>query len=398
MDNYDFKGKVTLVRIDLNVPVDDNGKIKDHLRFKEHSVTIRELVEKKAKIVIISHQGRPGEKDFLDLKQHARILSKHVKKPIKFIPDITGPKAIKAMTSMKQGEIIMLDNVRKDPDEMKEVSIEEHMASNLIQTLSYYTNIFILDAFSVAHRAHATVIGFANIIPCVAGRSMQNAVERLDVIKQHAVPPNIFILGGGKPEDCLTIMEHMLPKGEMDNALTCGAIGELFLMAQEYDLGKKTVEKHRDHGWLEYFDRVKTLYEKYGKKITTPVDLAVCVRGRRKEISLTEVPTQYEVLDIGTSTYNRYGKEIRNGGTVVFKGPAGVFEKKGFEEGTKALFKAVTETAGNSLVGGGHTIKAMTALRVKPEQFNYVCLGGGSLVYFLSGKEMPGLMILLGKH
>ena len=396
MDNYDFKGKVTLLRIDVNVRVDGKGKIKDHLRFREHAKTIRELSDKKAKVVVISHQGRPGQGDFIDLRQHAKMLSKHSGKSVAFVPDIIGPKAVKAITGMKQGDVIMLDNIRKHPDENIERTSADHMKSSLIQTLAYYGNIFVLDALSVSHRSHATVVGFYNIIPCVAGRVMQGDLAHLEEIRRHAVPPNIFVLGGGKPEDCLEIMEHMLPKGEMDNVLTCGSLGELFLMVQGHELGKKTVDKHMQNGWLEFYDRTKALHQRYGSKITTPVDLAVSVRGKRKEISLTELPANHMVMDIGSRTYKRYGKEIRNGGTVVHKGPAGMYEEDGFGDGSRMIFKAITETAGHSFVGGGDTIDAMESLKIDAKKFDYVCLGGGALVNYLSGKELPGLKVLYG--
>ncbi len=397
MDNYDFKGKVTLVRIDVNVPVSTNGKIREHPRFESHAETIKELIKKKAKIVLISHQGRPGAKDFIDLKQHARLLSKYVGKKIVFVPDIRGEKAIKAIKGLRQGDVIMLDNIRKDPYEMLEKSPEEHAKSPLIQTLAYYGNLFVLDAFSVSHRSHATVVGFYHILPCIAGRAMEKAVTYLDEIKKHAVPPNIFVLGGGKPDDVFALMEYMMPKGEMDAVLSCGVPGELFLMAQGYELGKKTFKKHEEGGWMQYLERAEKLYGRFGDKIRTPVDLAISVRGRRKEISLTELPTNYMIMDIGTRTYKRYAKEINNAGTVVVKGPAGIYENKGFEVGTRELLKAAANTAGHSFIGGGNTIEALKMLKFNIKQFNYVCMGGGALVHYLSGRELPGLRILYAR-
>ena len=395
LDDFDVKDKTVLVRVDFNSPVDpETKKVLSDTRIRAHGeTTIKELAEKGAKVVILAHQGRPGEPDFISLEQHAEILSKILGKPVKFVDDVYGEKAQKAIRELKSGEILVLDNVRKFPGERKKATPEEHSKSELVMNLAPLADIFVNDAFAAAHRAHASIVGFTVLLPSAAGRIMERELKALSKVLENPEKPCVYILGGAKADDSLQISKYVLDNNIADHVLTGGITGHLFLVARGYDLGKPNMELLEKKELMGLVPGIKELMEKYPGKIETPVDLAVEVEGKRKEITVEELPTEHPIYDIGTKTIEKYSQIISNAKSIVFSGPPGVYEKEEFLKGTKGLFEAIASSNAFSLVGGGHSVAAVHSLGLA-DKMSYISTAGGALIEFLMGKELPGVAAL----
>jgi len=395
LDDFDVKDKTVLVRVDFNSPVDpETKKVLSDTRIRAHGeTTIKELAGKGAKVVILAHQGRPGEPDFISLEQHAQILGNILGKPVKFVDDVYGEKAQNAIKELKSGEILVLDNVRKFPGETKKASPEEHSKSELVMNLAPLADLFVNDAFAAAHRAHASIVGFTVLLPSAAGRIMERELKALSRVLENPEKPCIFILGGAKADDSLQISKYVLDNNIADYVLTGGITGHLFLAAKGYNLGKPNMELLEKKELMGLIPGIKELMEKYPGKIETPVDLAIEVDGKRKEIAVEELPTEYPIYDIGTKTIERYSKIISTAKSIVFSGPPGVYEKEEFVKGTKGLFEAIANSSAFSLVGGGHSVAAVHELGLA-DKMGYISTAGGALIEFLMGKELPGVAAL----
>jgi len=211
IDDLNFKDKVALVRVDFNSPIDTNKKkILEDTRIRVHGeTTIKELSQKGAKVVILAHQGRPGEPDFIPLEQHAKALSRILGKPVKYVNDLFGKKAQDAIKSLKSGEILVLENVRTFPNEQKKGSPEQHAKSELVKKLAPFVDVFVSDAFAAAHRAHVSIVGFTAVLPSVAGRIMERELKALSKAVEKPEKPCIYILGGAKADDALKISQYV---------------------------------------------------------------------------------------------------------------------------------------------------------------------------------------------
>jgi phosphoglycerate kinase len=395
LDDFNVKDKVVFVRVDFNSPVDPQTKrILDDTRIRAHGeTTIKELSEKGAKVVILAHQGRPGDPDFISLEQHAQILSRVLGKSVKFVNDIYGEKARNAIKELKGGEILVLDNVRNFPRETKEASPEEHSKSELVTNLAPLADLFVNDAFAAAHRSHASIVGFTVLLPSAAGRIMENELNALSKVLENPEKPCVYILGGAKADDSLRISKHVLDNNVADYVLTAGITGHLFLVAKGYDIGKPNMELLEKNKLLGLVPGINELMSKYPERIEVPMDLAIEVEGKRKEITLKELPTDYPIYDIGTKTIKRYAKIILGAKSIVFSGPPGVFEKEEFKKGTKSLFEAIASSKAFSLIGGGHSIAAVQSLGLA-HKMSYISTAGGALIEFLMGRKLPGVVAL----
>jgi len=395
IDDFDFKGKTALVRVDFNSPVDpETKKVLDDTRIKAHGeTTIKELAKKGAKVVILAHQGRPGDPDFTPLKQHAQILGKILGKPIKYVDDVFGEKAQKAIKELKNGEILVLENVRTFPDEQKKGTPEDHAKTAFVKKLAPLADVFVSDAFAAAHRAHVSIVGFTAVLPSVAGRIMERELKALGRVLQAPEKPCIYILGGAKADDSLKISQYVLKNKIADHVLTGGVTGHLFLAAKGVDLGKSNIEFLEKKELMGLMSGIKDLMKAYPGKVEVPVDLAVDVKGKRKEMPATDLPTDYPIYDIGKNTVKKYSDLVRGAKSIVISGPMGVFENKEFAEGTKKLFEAIASSKAFSLVGGGHTIAAVEELGLA-KKMGYVSTAGGALIEFLMGEQLPGVVAL----
>lgn len=390
------KDKTILLRVDINVPYDEKtGKICDSDRLKEHAKTIKELSDNGAKLVVLSHQGRKGDPDFINLDQHAELLKKHVGKDVKFVDDIIGDKAKEAIKSLRSGEILLLNNVRFLEDETLEKIPEDHKNSAIVRELSPFADIFINDAFSAAHRAHASIVGFTATLLSYAGRIMATEVEKLESVltTMKISKRDTFVIGGAKPKEPLDVISHMLNKGTLEKVLVSGIVGNLFLMAKGHKLGA-TEDYIKEKKYIEFLPRAKELLEKYNDKIEVPIDVAIKVDGKRAEIPVEALPVNHAIFDIGNRTIKKYSEIIKDSVTLGLKGPTGRYEEDGFDIGTKQILEAVAESKGITLVGGGHTLEALDKFKIDRTKYTHVSLGGGALIEFLSGKPMPGIEAL----
>ena len=395
LDDFDVKDKVVLVRVDFNSPVDpQTKKIIDDTRIRAHGeTTIKELSERGAKVVVLAHQGRPGDPDFISLEQHAQILGRILGKPVKFVDDVYGERAKNAIRGLKSGEILVLDNVRNFPREAKDAPPEEHAKSDLVANLAPLADLFVNDAFAAAHRSHASIVGFTVLLPSAAGRIMEKELKALSRVMESPEKPCIYILGGAKADDSLRISKYVLDNNIADHVLTAGITGHLFLVARGYDLGKPNMELLEKNKLLDLVPGIKELMDKYPGRIEAPVDLAIEVEGKRKEISVEELPTNYPIYDIGERAIKRYTELIMKAKSIVFSGPPGVFEREEFRKGTKALFEAIASSKAFSLIGGGHSIAAVQSLGLA-DKMGYISTAGGALIEFLMGRKLPGVVAL----
>jgi len=398
LDDVKIRGKTVLLRVDINSPYNKKTKkIEISDRLIETAKTIKELSKRGAKVVILAHQGRKGDPDFLPLKQHSRLLTKYVGKRVGYVNDIIGKKAVNKTKALKKGQIILLDNVRFLEEEVKNKSSKEHSKSQLVQTLSPLADVFVNDAFSAAHRSHASIVGFTHVLPSVAGRNMEKEIKSIKKIitKMKISKHDTFVLGGAKPVEPLNVMEHMLNNRTLERVLVSGVIGELFLIVNSYKLGKVNVNFLKKNGYLDYLPQVKKVWKRHKKKIEIPSDIAVETNKKRKEFTIDELPVNSQILDIGVKTCVKFVGIINESRSIAMKGPTGVYEKDDFNLGTRIILESIANSEGFSLVGGGHTLSALNKFKIDKNRFSHVSLGGGALITHLSGGRMPGIETLM---
>ena len=395
LDDVAVEGKTVLVRVDFNSPIDtETKKILDETRIRTHGeTTIKELVQKGAKVVILAHQGRPGEPDFIPLEQHAEILSKVLGKRIKYTNGIFGEKVESAIRELENGEVLVLENVRTFADERKKGTPEEHARTEMVVKLAPLVDLFVNDAFAAAHRAHVSIVGFTAVLPSVAGRIMERELESLRRVLESPEKPCVFVLGGAKADDALEISKYVLDNGIADFVLTGGVAGHVFLVARGFDLGEANMDFLERKELLGFVPGVRELMQRYPDEIKVPLDVAVEVDGKRKEISVDELPTDYPMFDIGAITVESYGRVIRGAKSIVVSGPMGVYENSEFIYGTKGIFGEVADSQEFSLAGGGHTVAALQELGLS-DKISYISTAGGALIEFLMGKKLPGVVAL----
>ncbi len=395
LDDVKVKDKVVLVRVDFNSPVDpETKKVLDDTRIRTHGeTTIKELMEKGAKVVVLAHQGRQGDPDFIPLKQHAEILGRVLGRPVKYVDDIFGEKAQRTIKELKSGEVLVLENVRTFAAETNKGTPEEHAKTELVSKLAPLADLFVNDAFAAAHRAHVSIVGFTAVLPSVAGRIMEKELKSLRKVLENPEKPCIYILGGAKADDSLKISKYVLDNDIADYVLTGGVVGHVFLAAKGFDLGKPNMNFLQKKELIGLVPGIKELMTKHPDKIKVPADIALEVNKKRKEISVSKLPTDYLMFDIGAETVRNYGEIIRKAKSIVISGPMGVFENSEFVYGTKRIFAEVANSKAFSLAGGGHTIAALEELGLA-KKISYVSTAGGALIEFLMGEKLPGVVAL----
>ena len=298
-----MEGKVCLTRVDFNSPLDENNNLLDDTRIKAHAKTIKHIADNKGKVVVIAHQGRPGSSDFTKLEAHAESLQKILGNNynVSYTPYTHGPEVEALIKSLDLGNILVLENVRMVENEMKKKSAEEHANDPYIKSLAKVGNIFVNDAFSAAHRSHASLVGFTVLMPSVAGLIMEREVVNLQRVVDNPEKPCVFILGGIKPEDSFKVAEYVLENDITDSVLTGGAISQLLLIAMNKSLGKPSMNFLEKKKLLQYLETAKKLSDRFGKQIKTQTDFAVD-EGGRKVYSLEDLPLNAPILDIGDQT------------------------------------------------------------------------------------------------
>jgi len=390
LDDFVLKGKLVGVRVDFNSPL-INGKITLNDRIKSHLETIKELQSKGARVVVLAHQGRKGGKDFTSLRLHYELIKNKVKN-LKFIPEVYSEKVLKEMSKLKEGEILILENLRTLDDELHPES-KNNKIKKLIETFDYY----VLDAFSVAHRNQSSIV-FSNKIPVLAGKVMEKELRGLGFINDLTKKPFIYLFGGAKPDDLILLVEKGLKENKVNYVLTGGVIGEIFLYLKGYYLGKK-LDFLKEKGFLNIEDKAKELLKKYKDKIITPLDVAIFDGKKRVEIKVSDMKKgnvlleRYLTEDIGKRTVLFYKNYLKHVNTIYFKGPPGNFEEKPFEYGTRKLLTILENLDSFRFLGGGHSLTALN-MYADAKKFSYVSLAGGALVHFLLGEKLPGILNL----
>jgi len=369
LDDFNFKGKKVLLRCDLNSPV-KNGRVVDNDRIKESAKTIKELKRKGARVVIIAHQSRPGKKDFLSLKGHAKLLNKYVK--VGFVHGFNTSKAMKAIGKLKNGGALLLENVRNLKEEFN-----PNVNGKMVRAFRDF-DIYINDAFSVSHRKQTSVVSFPKVMDSGIGRLMELELGHLSKVRSGE---SLFILAGAKPEENMVLLK------KNKRVLACGLFGQLCLIAKGYDLGKQRKVLKDD---LKLIPKLRRIV----KSLKTPLDLAVRIGGKRKEIELEDFPSKHEIFDIGPRTVKHYVSEIRKAKTIFMKGTAGYCEEAQFCYGTRELLKAIASSKGFSVLGGGHLSAALKKMKINKKKFGYVSLAGGALERYVAGEKLPGLEVL----
>ncbi len=390
LDDIDYSGKRILMRIDINAPIFE-GEILDTARFKSHIPTIRELED--SALVLIAHQSRPGKTDFTDLSNHAEVLSKLLERDVKYVDELFSECAIRAISTMKKGDVTILENVRFYSEEDLKKTPEEHSRSHIVSKLYRHFDMYVNDAFSASHRSHASLVGFPVVLPSVVGRLVEKEVSALSkALKSDG--RKVFVLGGAKINDSVKVMKNVLERGIADRVFLTGVVANYFLMLNGVQMGEWCRRVVEDN--MEGVDDRETrkLYEKYSEKIFLPVDFGIEVEGERIDVGIEELGEIENpvIKDIGRETVKLYYGDIGESDVAVINGPAGVFEEEEFSYGTFEILRAVS-SAGFSVVGGGHISSAARILGLD-ERFDHISTGGGASIRFLSGEKLPALEVI----
>ncbi|MEM1927765.1 MAG: phosphoglycerate kinase [Acidilobaceae archaeon] len=391
LDNVEVRKRRVLLRVDFNSPIDPNtGEILDYTRIKAHKETIEELLEKEAALVIVSHQGRPFDKDFTSLRQHSRALSKVLNREVLFVEDICFESAIKAIESLRPGEVLVLENVRLLAEEIIEEAPEHHARSYFVSKLSRYFSLFVNDAFSACHRSQASLVGFPIALPSVAGRLMEKELKALSKAIEAENRPRVFVLGGSKVDDALKAIDKMLSRGIADIVLTTGVTALVLLASANLIPPSIAPKQARDEGLVSLS---RQILQKHADRIFTPTDFMVASRDSAEVETLEKLSGPPK--DIGPETIQRYSAFLDRAGLIVMKGPAGVIEDPRFRRGTEELVMRALRSRAYTIFGGGHLISVVESMpETLRERAGHLSTAGGALLYAFSGEKLPCLEAL----
>jgi len=388
LDQIQSAGKTVLLRLDLNSPIDPaTNLILDDKRFREHIPTI--LALEKSRVVVVTHQSRPGKKDFTTLEAHAEKLAQLIQRPVTYVDDIFGHCARDAIRAMRIGDVLMLENVRFSAEENLKLKPEDAVKTHLVRKLAQMGDLFVNDAFGTAHRSQPTMVGLPLAMRSVAGLLMEKEVTTLSRVFDDAPGPVFMVLGGTKVDDSMDVAEHMLSKKIADRVLVTGVVANVFLMAMERDIGRPSSQLLAQLGYDGEIEHARTLLGMYPETIMVPEWVAVKEEGARAEYAVDAIPGDCPVLDLGMDSIISFSNEIKNAGTVVFNGPAGLFEEKDFATGTYELLRAASAVE-FSVIGGGHTAAVAEKIGLE-KNFTHISTGGGACIEFLTGKKLPAV-------
>ncbi len=395
VEDLDVAGRRVLVRCDFNVPL-KNGVITDENRIVAALPTIRYLIDHKAKVILCSHLGKPkGEpKPEFSLAPVAERLAERLGQPVTFAADdnVVGDNARAAVAAMKDGDVVLLQNTRFRKEETKN---EE----NFSKELASLCDLFVNDAFGAAHRAHCSTVGVASFVKESAnGYLMAKEVKFLGEAVENPVRPVVTILGGAKVADKLKVIENLLNKA--DTLIIGGGMAYTFLAAKGYSVGTSLLDEEK----IDYCKEMLTRAEQKGVKLLLPVDCTIAKEFPDpidapidvKVVDADKIPADWMGLDIGPRTAELFANEVKNAGTVVWNGPMGVFENPTLAKGTIAVAKALAETKGTTIIGGGDSAAAVNTLGFG-DKMSHISTGGGASLEFLEGKELPGIAAMTDK-
>jgi phosphoglycerate kinase len=394
LDDFDVDGKTVLLRVDINLPLNkETLEIEDDARIRRIMPTLRELLDRGARVVILAHQGRPGEWDFTPLDRHAQVMSDLLGEEVMHVEDVLGEKAAEAISSLPTGRALLLGNVRGVECEMKKAKVEEHAKSELVTGLAPMVDLYVNDAFAASHRAQCSLVGFPARLPSAAGRLMERELEALAKVFEEPSKPAIFVIGGAKYADAIEVVDRLVGRGLATWVILTGVCANFFLKARGVNLGEATenfMEGESVPGLLQSARR--TLRER-GDHIILPHDVAVDCGGRRMEMLVGDLPSEHPILDIGERSIDKFSRVLRGARTIFFSGPAGMIETEDFALGTKELLVATAHARAFSMIGGGHTVGMVNRLGLA-DQFSYISTGGGALETYLKGSPLPAVEAL----
>jgi len=394
LDDFSFEGKTVLVRCDFNTPIDlRTGEFLEDRRLRSHKDTLLELSRKKAKVVILVHQGRSGEAEFTTTEKHAMRLSEILGIKVEYVDDIFGTYAREKIKAMKNGDIILLENVRFYSEEETERPPDVQATTFVVKKLTPLADIFINDCFGAAHRNQPTVVGFTRTLPSGAGRLMEKEITLLSKVHNSTKKPIVFVLGGAKVSDSLKIIEKAL-SGNVDVILTGGLLGNVLLAAKGYRIGEPSIEVIRGKKFIEQIPIAKELLDRYEDKIVLPIDVALNENGERFEMPVSELPIDYKIDDIGEKTVQKYVDILKSAGTIFANGALGVYETPKFAVATEKIIRTIAE-CGNAftVIGGGDTVAAARNLKVE-DRITHISTGGKASIMFLAGSKLAAIEAL----
>ncbi|OFP72216.1 phosphoglycerate kinase [Actinomyces sp. HMSC065F12] len=386
----DLRGKRVLVRSDFNVPIKD-GEITDDGRIRAALPTLNKLVDEGARILVMTHMGRPkGEvKPEFSLKPVAARLAELIDAPVSLAEDTTGPSAHEAAEKIKDGEIVLLENVRFDP---RETSKDDAEREAFAKEMAELADAFVSDGFGVVHRKQASVYDIAKLLPSAAGLLVVKEIESLSRVTGDPERPYAVVLGGSKVSDKLGVIENLLTKADM--LLIGGGMSFTFLAAKGYEVGKSLLEEDQIDTVKEYIDEA----DKRGVKLVLPVDVVAAPEFKADApatvVDADKMPADQMGLDIGPKSGELFAQTLAEAKTVAWNGPMGVFEFEAFAEGTRAVAQALSSGSMFSVVGGGDSAAAIRQLGFDESTFSHISTGGGASLELLEGKTLPGIAVL----
>lgn len=387
--DIDIKGKKVIVRVDFNVPLSEEGQITDDTRIRAALPTIQLLIEREARVILMSHLGRPKGKvvEKYRMAPVAEKLGVLLGRKIMYSRDCIGQEPEEKISSMKPGDVILLENLRFHGE-------EEKNDPGFAKSLADLADIYVNDAFGTAHRAHASTAGIAQYLPAVAGLLMEKEISALGRALENPQRPFAAIIGGAKVSDKIGVIQNLL--GKVDVLMIGGGMANTFLAAQGKDMGKSLVEEDKLNLARQLMDQANA--EKV--RFMLPEDLVVAEEyaagARYQVVAADQVPEGWMALDIGPKTIEKLAAVIKEVKTIVWNGPVGVFEMDAFAKGTREIAAAVAASPSLSIVGGGDSVAAVHKMGVA-EKISHISTGGGASLEFLEGKELPGVAVLLDK-
>lgn len=387
--DLNIKGKKLFIRVDFNVPLDENLNITDDRRIRSALPTINYAIDEGSKIILASHLGRPkGKADKrYSLASVARRLQRLIKKEVTFIPECVGPKVEEAVSKMVDGDIILLENLRYHPE-------EEANDAAFGKALSKLADFYINDAFGAAHRSHASITGIAAFLPAAAGFLLQKEIEYLQGVINNPVRPFVAILGGAKVSGKIDVIKNL--ENKVDKVIVGGGMAYTFLKAEGYNVGDSLVE----NDMLELANKIRDGVVSKGIKFYLPVDCVISQSiepaAETKLVTAQEIPNGWKAVDIGPASVKLFSIALENAKTILWNGPMGVFEVDAFSRGTFAIAHSVADAYALTIVGGGDTDLAVSRAGVS-ESISFISTGGGAALELLEGKALPGLMALTDK-
>ena len=387
--DMNIAGKRVFIRVDFNVPLDENLNITDDRRIRSSLPTINYAIDEGTKLILSSHLGRPkGKVDKrYSLASVARRLQRLIKKEVTFLHDSVGPEVEEAMSKMAEGDIILLENLRFHKE-------EEENDEAFSRALAKYADFYVNDAFGAAHRSHASIVGITRLLPSASGFLLQKEIEYLQGVVNNPVRPFVAILGGAKVSGKIDVIKNLEDK--VDKVIVGGGMAFTFLKAMGYNVGDSLVE----NDMLELANEIRRGVLAKGIKFYLPVDCVIAQSiepgAETKLVTAQEIPNGWKAVDVGPASVKLFSEAIENAKTILWNGPMGVFEVDAFSRGTFAMAHSVADAYALTIVGGGDTDLAVSRAGVS-ESISFISTGGGAALELLEGKDLPGLVALTDK-